>query len=155
MYISKLLSCLLFCSLVGEEVCSGEPGCVVLPVVFIDMLKLSKPLEVSTQSIRAKKASFMNLVDSAKPDIIVGTESWLRPEIHNSEFTPPGVVLPVVFIDMLKLSKPLEVSTTSDSNSEVEKFGSPQVQQIQLTSTYLLTKKRTKEQTRKPTTVFE
>jgi hypothetical protein len=32
----------------------------------------------------------MNLVDSAKPDIIVGTESWLRPEIHNSEFTPPG-----------------------------------------------------------------
>ena len=42
------------------------------------------------QSIRAKKASFMNLVDLAKPDIIVGTESWLRPDIHNSEFTPPG-----------------------------------------------------------------
>ena len=45
---------------------------------------------MNLQSIRAKKASFMNLVDSAKPDIIVGTESWLRPEIHNSEFTPPG-----------------------------------------------------------------
>ena len=65
------LSCLLFCSLFGEEVCSGEPGCVALPVVFIDMLKLSKTLEVSK---------------------------------------------------------------TSDSNSEMEKLGSPQVQQIQLTS---------------------
>ena len=32
----------------------------------------------------------MNLVDSEKPDIIVGTESWLRPDIHNSEITPPG-----------------------------------------------------------------
>jgi exonuclease III len=32
----------------------------------------------------------MNLVDSAKPDIIFGTESWLRPDMHNSEFTPPG-----------------------------------------------------------------
>ena len=47
---------------------------------------------------------------------------------------PVCVVLPVVFIYMLKLSKTLEVSTTSDSNTEVEKFGSPQVQQIQLTS---------------------
>jgi hypothetical protein len=36
------LSCFLFCSHFGEEVCGGEPGCVVLPVVFIDMLKLSK-----------------------------------------------------------------------------------------------------------------
>ena len=32
----------------------------------------------------------MNLVESANPDIIVGTETWLRPDIHNSEFTPPG-----------------------------------------------------------------
>jgi hypothetical protein len=32
----------------------------------------------------------MNLVDSEKPDIIFGTESWLRPDMHNSEFTPPG-----------------------------------------------------------------
>jgi exonuclease III len=32
----------------------------------------------------------MNLVDSAKPDIIVGTESWLCPDIHNREITPPG-----------------------------------------------------------------
>jgi hypothetical protein len=65
------LSCLLFCSFFGEDVCSEEPGCVVLPVVFIDMFKLSKTLEVLT---------------------------------------------------------------TSDSNSEVQKFGSPQVQQIQPTS---------------------
>jgi exonuclease III len=47
-------------------------------------------ISLNLQSIRAKKASFMNLVDSAKPDIIVRTESWLRPDIHNSEFTAPG-----------------------------------------------------------------
>ena len=47
-------------------------------------------ISLNLQSICAKKASFMNLVDSAKPDIIFGTESWLRPDMHNSEFTPPG-----------------------------------------------------------------
>ena len=28
------------------------------------------------------------MVDSVKPDIIVGTESWLRPDIMNSEIFP-------------------------------------------------------------------
>jgi hypothetical protein len=47
-------------------------------------------ISLNLQSIRAKKASFMNLVDSAKPYIIVGTDSWLLPDMHNGEFMPPG-----------------------------------------------------------------
>jgi len=47
-------------------------------------------ISLNLQSNGDKKASFMNIADSAKPDIIVGTESWLHPDIHNSEFTPPG-----------------------------------------------------------------
>ena len=47
-------------------------------------------ISLNRQDIRAKKASFMNRVESANPDNIVGTETWLRPDIRNSEFTPQG-----------------------------------------------------------------
>ena len=50
-------------------------------------------ISLNLQSIRAKKASLMNLVDSANPDIVVGTETWLRPDVHDSEFLPPGYVV--------------------------------------------------------------
>ena len=37
------------------------------------------------QSIRNKQAEIHAVIDSAKPDIILGNESWLAPEIKNSE----------------------------------------------------------------------
>ena len=54
--------------------------------------KLNKPLKllnVNLQSINNKKAEFLNLVDTHKPDIIVGTESWLKPAVKSAEIFPP------------------------------------------------------------------
>ena len=49
--------------------------------------------QVNLQSLRAKKTCLYNLVDSSQPDVIVGTETWLKPDIHDSEFCPPGYIV--------------------------------------------------------------
>ena len=52
---------------------------------------LNHPLRIlimNCQSIKNKKAEIRAVIDSAKPDIILGNESWLTPEIINSEFFP-------------------------------------------------------------------
>ena len=43
---------------------------------------------MNCQSIKNKKAELHTIIDSAKPDIILGIESWLTPEIKNSEIFP-------------------------------------------------------------------
>ena len=43
---------------------------------------------MNCQSIKNKKAEIHAVIDSAKPDIILGNESWLTPEIKNSEIFP-------------------------------------------------------------------
>ena len=50
-------------------------------------------LTVNCQSLLAKRESFMNLIDTHNPDIIFGTESWLRPDILSSELFPSGYVV--------------------------------------------------------------
>ncbi len=45
-------------------------------------------INVNFQSIKNKKPQLLNLINSMKPDIIVGTETWLTPEHHSSEFFP-------------------------------------------------------------------
>jgi hypothetical protein len=42
-------------------------------------------LQVNCRSIYRKALEFWNLVDTYNPDIIIGTESWLREEIGNTE----------------------------------------------------------------------
>ena len=49
---------------------------------------LNHPLRIlimNCQSIKNKKAELRTIIDSAKPDIILGNESWLTPDIKNSE----------------------------------------------------------------------
>ncbi|KAK3096098.1 hypothetical protein FSP39_023212 [Pinctada imbricata] len=83
-------------------------------------------LSLNIQSVRSKMSTFANIVDSSNPDIIVGTETWLRPEIHDAEFTPPGYMVKArrdrhdgyggVFI-MTNVNLPCEeiqISTTSE-----------------------------------------
>lgn len=51
------------------------------------------PLKVAVincRSIVNKRAEIANLIDSTHVDVIVGTESWLTPEIQDSEVCPPG-----------------------------------------------------------------
>ncbi len=45
-------------------------------------------LVINCQSIVNKKALLSTTIDSHKPDIIIGTESWLRNDIHTSEIFP-------------------------------------------------------------------
>lgn len=47
-------------------------------------------LNVNCQSIKNKQAQFLNLVDSSKPDVIIGTESWLDATVHTAEYFPPN-----------------------------------------------------------------
>ena len=52
---------------------------------------LNHPLRIlimNCQSIKNKKAELHTIINSAKPDIILGNESWLTPEIKNSEIFP-------------------------------------------------------------------
>ena len=48
----------------------------------------TKIMVINFQSIKNKKAEFNNLLDSADANIIIGTETWLRPEIKSSEIFP-------------------------------------------------------------------
>ena len=43
---------------------------------------------MNCQSINNKKAEFYTIIDSAKPDILLWNESWLTPDIKNSEIFP-------------------------------------------------------------------
>ena len=43
---------------------------------------------MNCQSVKNKKAELHTIIDSAKPDIIMGNESWLTPDIKNSEIFP-------------------------------------------------------------------
>ena len=45
-------------------------------------------LVVNIQSVMAKLESWLALVDTSNPDVIIGTETWLKPHIHNHEFLP-------------------------------------------------------------------
>ena len=44
---------------------------------------------INFQSIREKKPQFYSFVETYKPDIIVGTKTWLSPDIFDSEYFPP------------------------------------------------------------------
>ena len=52
---------------------------------------LNHPLRIlimNCQSIKNKKAELHTIINSAKPDIILGNESWSTPDIKNSEIFP-------------------------------------------------------------------
>ena len=46
-------------------------------------------VNINFQSLCGKKAESIEMIDRLKPDIIIGTETWLKPEVSDSElFTP-------------------------------------------------------------------
>ena len=50
-------------------------------------------LNVNCCSIVGKTVDFENLMNSVKPDVVVGTESWLNSKIKNSEVFPKGYTI--------------------------------------------------------------
>jgi hypothetical protein len=58
--------------------------------------KCASPLKivnVNFQSIKSKLCRLSNVIDSIKPDIIIGTETWLDKDIKDSEICPKGYIL--------------------------------------------------------------
>ena len=49
-----------------------------------------KVITVNCQSVKKKNLGFLTMMDSVKPHIVLGTESWLKPKIKNSEVFPDG-----------------------------------------------------------------
>ena len=47
-----------------------------------------KILNMNFQSIKNKKAELLEIIDTVKPDIILGTETWLDPNISSYEYFP-------------------------------------------------------------------
>ncbi|XP_053395970.1 uncharacterized protein LOC128556094 [Mercenaria mercenaria] len=48
-----------------------------------------KIITANCQSVKSKKLGFLAMLTTVKPDIVLGTESWLKPHIKNSEVFPP------------------------------------------------------------------
>ena len=51
---------------------------------------LISTLTLNCQSLLSKRESFMNIVNTYPPNINVGSESWLKPDILSSEVFPGG-----------------------------------------------------------------
>ena len=47
-------------------------------------------INLNFRSVTGKKAAFINLVESVKPDIVIGTETHLDPTIKDAEYLPTG-----------------------------------------------------------------
>ena len=45
-------------------------------------------LNINFQSIKRKQHIVNNIIESSKPDIVIGTETWLKPNINNNEVFP-------------------------------------------------------------------
>ena len=45
-------------------------------------------LNINFQSIKQKRCRLENVIECVKRDIIIGTETWLHPEIKTSEINP-------------------------------------------------------------------
>jgi hypothetical protein len=66
---------------------------------FINKLKI---ICINCQSIINKKLEFQCLIEKEKPDIVAGTESWLKTEHYNNEIFPPELGYSVFRNDRLK-----------------------------------------------------
>ena len=45
-------------------------------------------LNINFQSIKRKQHIVNNIIESSKPDIVIGIETWLKPNINNNEVFP-------------------------------------------------------------------
>ena len=45
---------------------------------------------INFQSIKNKKAELLQKISQLEPTVIIGTETWLNPNIHSSEIFPPN-----------------------------------------------------------------
>ena len=81
------------CDEIGDPIVTSSPKSKTPPhKVNSAYDHILKVLTINFQSLRAKREAFWNLVDSNKPDVILGCETWLRLIITTQEVMPPGYV---------------------------------------------------------------
>lgn len=71
---------------------SFDPGHSSTPTKISRSKGKDRPLRLITvnfQSVQGKRSEILNLLESLKPDVVIGTETWLDPSISTSEFLPP------------------------------------------------------------------
>jgi hypothetical protein len=44
---------------------------------------------INIQSVLAKRTEWLEAIATANPDVVIGSETWLRPDILDNEFMPP------------------------------------------------------------------
>ncbi|KAK3108516.1 hypothetical protein FSP39_009662 [Pinctada imbricata] len=106
--------------------------------------RTDRPLRIiimNCQSIKNKKHDLSNLVESTKPDIIIGNESWLHKDIQSAEVFPEGFTcyrndrtsdphggVFILIADQYLSSEPIDLKTDDISEQlwvKVQIIGSP------------------------------
>ena len=55
---------------------------------IVNQIPPPRVLNINFQSIKPKQHIVNNIIERSKPDIVIGTETWLKPNIHNNEVFP-------------------------------------------------------------------
>ncbi|XP_072051476.1 uncharacterized protein [Amphiura filiformis] len=71
----------------GSPLASSSPSKQQHPVASAANLRT---LVINFQSIFAKREVFWSLLESTKPDVVMGCETWLKPGVAQGEIFPPG-----------------------------------------------------------------
>jgi hypothetical protein len=78
---------------VGSPIAASSPKVKKTQTNYKRNANNMRVLNINFQSVKSKVHELSLLLDSAKPDIIIGCETWLKPEIHNSEIMPPNYTI--------------------------------------------------------------
>jgi hypothetical protein len=84
---------------------SGSRVCLPPPPPKPKVKKTMKILNLNCQSIKNKPELLENLLESTKPDIVIGTESWLNPDVADSEVFPDGYKVSTARRDRCRVPK--------------------------------------------------
>ncbi|XP_072178279.1 uncharacterized protein [Diadema setosum] len=78
----------------GHPIASSSPITTKRKTGRVNKVKQNlRVLNINFQSVRNKKAEIGDVLDSTKPDIVLGTETWLKENITSSELFPDGYTI--------------------------------------------------------------
>ncbi|KAK3108364.1 hypothetical protein FSP39_006467 [Pinctada imbricata] len=76
-------------SFFGDPILSSSPK---QPVQKNHLNKKARVLTINFQSMRSKREAFWSMLENSDPDIILASETWLNPSIHEREVLPDKYV---------------------------------------------------------------